>query len=214
MKKENVKKIGILSIILCILSIILIFVLKAENNLTDSISYKGKKYICLEYNMDIFTYNFNSNDYYEEDIIHPILHDKWDMVYFNGDLFIEEESIKAAKVYYSNDKNYEWFIVFDENDSQITIPIELTEEEIKYIYNMDNMKKTETMTFEEIKMFANITKISKDKKVFSLISLANYKGSWYWKTEIMTDDKAIDEEYIIKLPESLNNKISMIIKDY
>lgn len=214
MKKENVKKIGILSIILCILSIILIFILKAENNLTDSISYRGKKYICLEYNMDIFTYNFNSNDYYEEDIIHPILHDKWDMVYFNGDLFIEEESIKAAKVYYSNDKNYEWFIVFDENDSQITIPIELTEEEIKYIYNMDNMKKTETMTFEEIKMFVNITKISKDKKVFSLISLANYKGSWYWKTEIMTDDKAIDEEYIIKLPESLNNKISMIIKDY
>lgn len=214
MKKENVKKIGILSIILCILSIILIFILKAENNLTDSISYRGKKYICLEYNMDIFTYNFNSNDYYEEDIIHPILHDKWDMVYFNGDLFIEEESIKAAKVYYSNDKNYEWFIVFDENDSQITIPIELTEEEIKYIYNMDNMKKTETMTFEEIKMFADITKISKDKKVFSLISLANYKGSWYWKTEIMTDDKAIDEEYIIKLPESLNNKISMIIKDY
>ena len=65
------------------------------------------------------------------------------------------------------------------------------------------------MVFDDIEMFADITKISKDKTIFALISLARVDKTWYWKTESMTDD---DQEYIIKLPESLNNKILEALK--
>ena len=65
------------------------------------------------------------------------------------------------------------------------------------------------MVFDDIEMFADITKISKDKTIFALISLARVNHTWYWKTEIMTDD---DREYIIEVPETLNSKLNDILK--
>ena len=48
--------------------------------------------------------------------------------------------------------------------------------------------------------------------VSALITLAYYKNSWYWKTEIIDVTKENDPEYVIKLPNSLNNKISDLLK--
>jgi hypothetical protein len=177
---------------------------KIETVYRDTITYNDKEYFYLETNTDIFTYFYNSNSYYEEDMIHKIPHNKWDLVFLEGDLFITEEQLSEAIDYYSNDRNYTWFVTTEYNDTEIIFPIDINEKELKYIYNMDNMKKKETMTFDDIEQFANITKISKDQTMFAVISLAKYKNNWYWKTEIMDDN---DREYIIKLPSSLNQKI-------
>ena len=199
------KKIFNKNIVVLLLSfIVIICLMLKQESFKDTISYKGKTYVNLEYNMDIFTYGFNSNEYYEEDIIHPIKHKKWDAVYFDGDLYILDKQVKEAKKYYKDDNNYEWFIVFDINDEEIKKSISISKEELKYLYDIENKSRKETMKFDDIKGFASIKKISKDNTVYALISLANYKDSWYYKTEVMNDN---DEEYIIDLPESLNQKI-------
>ncbi|MBQ9072742.1 MAG: hypothetical protein IJY25_06255 [Bacilli bacterium] len=214
-KKFNRSVIIILIVFILILvgCIMLVVAKKESKNLSDTVSYKGKTYVNLEYNTDIFTYGFNSNDYYEEDMIHHITHDKWDIVYFNGDLFVLDKQVDEAIKYYSNDNNYEWFIIFDKDESEIKVPIYISKEELKYLYNMENMEKNETMKFEEIKQFASITKISKDKLVYSIISLAYYKDSWYWKTEIIDDNQEDNYEYVIILPDTLNKKIFDLARD-
>ena len=72
-----------------------------------------------------------------------------------------------------------------------------------------NSMSEKTMTFDDIKKFVDIVKVSKDGFMEAIINTVNYKDSWYWKTEIMTDN---DEEYIIPLTDSLNNKINNLVK--
>ena len=193
-------------------SLLFLFIKSSNNNdYVDTISYKGKTYIYLEYNMDIFYYDFNSNNYYEEDIIHPIKHKKWDMVYFNGDLFVYEKEAEEAKKYYSKDNNYEWFIDIDIDDYEYSYPIIISQEELNYLYDMDNMKKNQTILFEDIEMFGTLKKISKDQTISSILSLARYNNYWYWKTEIIDDTKEAYYEYVIKLPKTLNTKINKIV---
>ena len=204
MKKQLFKGLIILAFIILV---ILFFLIKNNNQFRDTITYKGKTYVLLEYNMEIFTYHFNRNDYYEEDIIHPVSSDKWDIIYFNGDLYILDSQIKKATEYYSNDKNYKWFVVFDD-EYEKKIPISINKEELDYLYQLESIEKKQTMTFDDIKQFSNIVKESEDGLVKALIDLVHYEDSWYWKSEIMTDD---DKEYIIKLPDSLSNKIFSLL---
>lgn len=214
MKKINLKKyitnkitFIVLITVIAVLSIILMIINKEPN--LDTVKYKDKTYYLLEYNQDVFTYNFYYNDYLEEELVQPIEHDKWDIVYLDGDLFLPRDEVKKATEYYSDDKNYDWFIIIEKDDTETIIPLTITKEEIEFIYDLDNKERKETMVFDDIEMFADITKISKDKTIFALISLARVDKTWYWKTESMTDD---DQEYIIKLPESLNNKINEALK--
>jgi len=200
MKKKCFLGLIVLIIIIIILSIIFI----NNNKFKDTVKYEGKTYVLLEYNTDIFTYDFNMNNYYEEDIIHPINHNNWDVVYFNGDLFVLDSQVNKAIKYYREDKNYDWFIVFETEDLEIKKSINITKNELKYLYNIESIKKNQTIKFEDIKQFADIVKVSKDGFIKALINLVHYKDSWYWKTEIMTDN---DEEYIIEIPSSLNDKI-------
>lgn len=202
------KRIGIVSIVIILFFLVFFLIFKNDNKYKDTVKYKGKTYVYLEYNADIFTYNYNGNDYLEEDIIHPIKHDKWNMVYFNGDLFVIKKQVKEAIAYYADDKNYEWFFVTEDDDTQIIKPIHLTEEELEFIYSMDTLERDETILFSDIKLFGDITKVSKDKTITSLISLAYYKDNWYWKSEVMKDD---DYEYAVKLPDSLNDKIKNLM---
>lgn len=204
MKKQLFK---VLIILVFIILVILFFLIKDNNQFRDAITYKGKTYVLLEYNMEIFTYHFNRNDYFEVDIIHPVFHNKWDIVYFNGDLYILDSQIKRATEYYSNDKNYNWFIVFDD-EYEKKIPISINKEELEYLYKLESIEKKQIMTFDDIKQFSNIVKESEDGLVKALIDLVHYEDSWYWKSEIMTDD---DKEYIIKLPDSLSNKIFSLL---
>ena len=214
MKKINLKKyitnkitFIVLITVIAVLSIILMIINKEPN--LDTVKYKDKTYYLLKYNQDVFTYNFYYNDYLEEELVQPIKHEKWDIVYLDGDLFLPRDEVKKATEYYSDDKNYDWFIIIEKDDTETIIPLTITKEEIEFIYDLDNKERKETMVFDDIEMFADITKISKDKTIFALISLARVDKTWYWKTESMTDD---DQEYIIKLPESLNNKINEALK--
>ena len=214
MKKINLKKyltskitFVVLIALIAIISIVLILINKEPN--LDTVKYKDKTYYLLEYNQDVFTYNFYYNDYLKEELVQPIEHDKWDIVYLNGDLFLPKNEVKKATEDYSDDKNYDWFIIIEKDDTETIIPLTITEEELEYIYDLDNKERKETMVFEDIEMFADITKISKDKTIFALISLARVDHTWYWKTEIMTDD---DREYIIEVPETLNSKLNDILK--
>lgn len=204
MKKQLFKVLVILAFIILF---IVFFLIKNNNQFRDTITYKGKTYVLLEYNADIFAYHFNSNNYYEEDIIHPVFHNKWDIIYFNGDLYILDSQIKKATEYYSNDKNYKWFVVFDD-EYEKKIPISINKEELEYLYKLETIEKKQTMTFDDIKQFSNIAKKSEDGLVKALIDLVHYEDSWYWKSEIMTND---DKEYIIKIPDSLSNKIFSLL---
>ena len=73
------KKVVVILFILII--VILSFLFIKDDN--ETIIYKNKTYKLLEYNSDVFTYNFNNskNRYLEVDVIHPIKHDKFDIVY-------------------------------------------------------------------------------------------------------------------------------------
>ena len=200
------KKVVVILFILII--VILSFLFIKDDN--ETIIYKNKTYKLLEYNSDVFTYNFNNskNRYLEVDVIHPIKHDKFDIVYFNGDLFVLDKQVDSAIKYYSNDKNYNWYVVFDIDDEIIRKDILLSKEDIKYLYKLEDAKKSKTIVFDDINMFCDIVKISKDGIVQGLIVLAKVDDNWYYKTEVMTDD---DQEYVIKLSNSLSEKINDLI---
>lgn len=176
---------------------------------SDALQYQGKTYVNLEYPMNIFTYYFYTDQYFEEDIIYPIPHERWDMISFGGDLFVYEAQLEEAIAYYADDENYDWFVVFDEEDTERSCSLSLTTEELNYLYEMDAMDftLTETMSFDDIIQFASIQKRSKDHTVYALISLAYCRDSWYWKTEIMEDDPESNKEYMVILPDSLNEKL-------
>lgn len=191
-----------------------LFVLKKEQDKDrDTIKYNGKTYVYLEYNMDIFNYDFISNNYYEIDMIHPINHERWDMVYFNGDLFVVEDQVEKAISYYSNDKNYDWVFVLDFGYEEKEYPISIRRKDLKYIYKMDDMKKRNSLLFDEIEKMGSLKKISKDNTIYASIGLAYNEGYWYWRSEIIDDSKENDPEFVIKLPLSLNNKINSLIEE-
>ena len=202
------KKLVVLMLIISFILVVLFIVLKSSNNV-DSVRYNKKTYTLLEYNMDVFTYNHNSNNYYEEDIIHPISHKKWDVVYFNGDLFVLDKQNKDAKKYYADDKNYDWYIVFDNEDKLTKKSVSLSKKEISSLYNLEYAKKATTITFDDIDMFADVLKVSKDGLVQAIIVLAQVEGTWYYKTEIMTND---DKEYVVKISTSLDKKINNLLE--
>lgn len=198
----------IIPLILIVFLLTISILITDNNKYKDTITYKGKTYELLEHNMDIFTYFYNSNTYLEEDKIHKVSHNKWDILYFNGDLFVLDKQVKKVTKYYQDDKNYNWFITYERDDLQIEKEINLTKKELDYLYNIESIKKEQTMTFDDIKQFVDIEKVSKDNLIKGRTNFVNYQDSFYWKTEIMTDD---DREYIIKLPESINNKIFSLI---
>lgn len=198
----------IIPLILIVFLLTISILITDNNKYKDTITYKGKTYELLEHNMDIFTYFYNSNTYLEEDKIHKVSHNKWDILYFNGDLFVLDKQVKKTTKYYQDDKNYNWFITYERDDLLIEKEIDLTKKELDYLYNIESIKKEQTMTFDDIKQFVDIEKVSKDNLIKGRTNFVNYQDSFYWKTEIMTDD---DREYIIKLPESINNKIFSLI---
>ena len=205
---KNKIKIFIVVIIILLVSIILIINIKSEFNYT--ITYNGKTYVYLETNMDIFNYEFNNynNEYYEVDVISEIPHDKWDMIYLDGDLFVYEKQVKKAIEYYKDDNNYEWSVIIEEDEIENDFPVLISDNELKYLYNMDNIKREETMLFEEIEKFGTLKKTSRDKTIYASICLAYFKDYWYYRTSTIDINKENDPEYVIKLPESLNKKIN------
>ena len=93
----------IIPLILIVFLLTISILITDNNKYKDTITYKGKTYELLEHNMDIFTYFYNSNTYLEEDKIHKVSHNKWDILYFNGDLFVLDKQVKKTTKYYQDD---------------------------------------------------------------------------------------------------------------
>ena len=207
MKKDMLINFSVVFIILIIYGFIAKMIDIRTKDYEDVINYKGNTYMLLEYNMDIFTYGNNRTYEYVEDEILPVEHDKWDIVFCSGDFFVLDKHIEEATKYYANDDNYEWYFMYEEDEENVKVPINIDKESIEYLYNLDKMERKVAISFDEIEMFGDIVKVSKDGFIQGIISLVKYKESWYWKTEVMTDD---DREYIIPISESLNKKMKII----
>lgn len=201
--------VGIIVFVVFLLIFLSFYLLKKESHI-DGIKYKGKIYQLLEFKNDIFTYSFNSNEYYEQDEIHEIDHEKWDVIYFDGDLYILDSQVSNAVKYYSLDNNYNWSISFDNAEDEMKFPLNLNIKEMQNLYQLDDVPKNNAIFFEEIELFGSIVKESNDGFVFGIISLAKYQDNWHWKTEIMTED---NKEYMVNLLPSLNKKINKIYQD-
>ena len=109
LNRKNVMLIIVLFVVFC-LALFIAFSSSHKYDFEDVVKYKGKTYGLLEYNGDIFTYNYNGNEYLEEEKIHVIKHDKWKVVYLDGDLFIleeDEEAVCVAVVVKYDDKTCE-----------------------------------------------------------------------------------------------------------
>lgn len=182
---------------------------KEQEGAIDKLTYEGKEYALIEYNSDIFNYDLTMGGDYEEDEIHAIKHDKWDIIYYNGDLFALKSDLEEVNAYYRDDKNYNWWVrVEDINlETQYTRKLSPAAEEIEYLYAMDEMERDETIFFEEINQFATFAKTSKDGLITATIELVWHNNYWYWRSEIIDESREGWPEYIFKLPESLNERI-------
>ena len=178
----------------------------------ETITYENEKYVLLEYNQDILYYDFrNINDqYFEVEEISPIEECKWDMIWVEGDLFVEEADYKEAQEYYSDEANYEWYVTVEDEAEDKTYTVTLSEEDISYIYDMESLEKEISFYYEEIETFGTLGKISKDQIIDARTSIVRCNGTWYWNTETIDENKEKDGEYpefVKELPESLTKQI-------
>lgn len=178
----------------------------------DTVNYEGRTYIYLECNEDIFYYDLNVSTYLEEDIIHPIPSETWDVVYYNGNVFILDSDLQNAKAYYGDDSNYEWSVEIDSTDSEdiYTYPLSVSADELEVIYGFEDAEKDTTLLFDEMEKFAMLKKTSADGLICASISLACYDGAWYYRSEVIDEQQEGWPEYVYKLPNGLNEQILAI----
>lgn len=174
----------------------------------ETIEYKGKEYVFLEYKPDGFVYDYISDEIFEVEKTYEVKVGKWDAIYSDGDIFVIKSQSNEAIKYYYDDNNYSWYFVLDNEDSEEEYKVTLTKEEREYLYTLDSMKKEKTIAFDDIENFGSIKKLSKDKSIYGIITVAKGKDTWYWKSEVMMDDA---NEYVVPLPDSLNKKIEKVI---
>ena len=201
------KKYIISIIILLLVLITAIYAYNYKSFKNNEIIYKLNKYIYLDFKEDIFYYYYNNTEYLEEDYILEIKDNNWKYIYHNEDLYIRKKDYKEAKEYYDNDKNYSYYLNIEDEYTSTTYPIEIYNDEHQKIYNMNNIINKDTLKFEDIEKHGSLTKKSKDGKITGIISLAYVKNNWYYRTEIMNDS---DEEYVVKLPNTLNKRLNDI----
>ncbi len=181
-----------------------------QKNETETITYEGNTYVLIEYPMNIFNYGLSKAGNYEEDEIYKIEHDKWDIIYCSGDLFALKDDLDAVNSYYGDDKNYNWWVRIENVDLDVekTFEISLHEDELDFLYNIEDLKRDETIFFEEIEKFATLAKTSKDGFITATTELTWHNDAWYWRSEIIDEKTDGWPEFIFKLPESLSDKIS------
>lgn len=188
------------------------FIPEAEEDeyiVPETLSYQGQTYVYLGYKEDIFYYDLNTSTYYEEDIIYSIPNEKWNIAYYNGDLFVLEGEREDARAYYADDVNYTWSVEIDSEDFEdvCSYPLSISEEELMCIYSFEDAEKDDTLSFDSIEIFGTLKKTSVDGFICGSTSLAFYNGSWYWRSEIIDESQEGWPEYVCRLPEKLNNQI-------
>ncbi len=186
-----------------------IFTVEKEEEFSDTITYDDKTYELLEYPEDIFRYSYYTEEYPEHDLFH-VSNEYRDAVYKSENLYIEKSEIEDAILYYADDENYSWFVSVNHPDyeDERTYAIDITEEDLDYIYSMEDMEKEMTVFFDRIEIFGTLKKISRDGLVCASADLYYINSAWYWNSgEIDTDTEGWPE-YAIPLPESLSAQIN------
>lgn len=205
--KKNISITGIIIIIICIIAAVSLFILPN----TDKLEYEGKTYSCLEYPADIFYYDLKACMEFDIDEIYSIDAGEWDMIYHSGDVYCCRGDYREASRYYNNHENYDWFVVIETEDEENIYPVSLLEEDFEYIQHIEDEEKEISIFFDEIENMGSLIKVSKDGVIQGTTSLAEYKGEWYWRTEIINENREQNgewPEYIIKLPDELNRSIN------
>ena len=184
----------------------------------DEIKYEGKEYSITEYPSNVFSYDYNGNSHYdveEVDGIYPIDSPNWDMIWNDGNLYCDKEYAAEANAFYADDENYVWYLLIDydvEDKEGYSVDIELTADELAYVYNIEDKEKNLAVFFDELEKTASVFKISNDGVVRGTLSIGKYKGEWYWRSELIDESRESDgtwPEYIQPLPESLSDKICL-----
>lgn len=214
---------GINKRLVCVFMLMLTLVLLAgcgikEQASGDEVKYEGKEYSIIEYPANVFSYDYNGNSHYdieEVDGIYPIDSPNWDMIWNDGKLYCDKKYAAEANEFYYDDENYVWYLLIDHDveDNEIySVDIELTADELEYVYNIDDKEKDLAVFFDEFEKTASIFKISNDGVVRGTLSIGKYKGEWYWRSEIIDESRESDgtwPEYVQPLPESLSDKICL-----
>jgi hypothetical protein len=180
----------------------------------DAISYKEDTYTYLDFPDDIFRYDLTKGlEDYEEDEFYPVEHEKWNIIFYNGCLFVLSSQAEEAIEYYSDRANYTWsVIVYDPNDDPCgPFPLSVSDEESDFIYAMEDLERDKTLAFDDIENFASLVKISNDGFISGTASLAARDGVWYWRSEIIDDSVEGWPEYVVILPKSIQTQINNYI---
>lgn len=180
----------------------------------DKLEYQGKTYVPVTFSQDIFSCVLGVEGEFETDVTYPIEGAQFDMIHNNGDLYVTEGQAGEAANYYQDDGNYEWEVsVFAEDEAEdLVSPIQITEDELDYIYELDDQEKDLAIYFDEIEQQATLIKTSKDGITRGSIELALYDGQWYWRTEIIDDTQEKDgtwPEYVYPMLESFQSKVKL-----
>ncbi len=206
-RKEKMIRLFVAAIVVCAAAACG-FVFTGQDS--DSISHDGTEYVPLHFSEDIFYYDLNIGIDYEEGVKYSFEGRCGSMLYYDGDIYCEKGRQEETVAYYADDGNYEWQITVETEDSEQTYRLELTDEELIYLYGMEDMKKEFALYFEDIEKFGTLAKISKDGLIEGVTELGYYNGSWYWRSEIIDENREKDgtwPEYMQKLPATMIEKI-------
>ena len=176
---------------------------------TDTLQYEGETYKYLQFPGNIFYYGLWGSVECEEDETVPVPHDRWKLVYREGDLFVAQSQWDAAVADYGNDENYTWSVlIYDpETDEPYTVPITVKSEDLAFLYGMEDMKKDTTLFFDDIQLFGSLVKLHEDGLISARVTLAYAEGTWYWRSETIDDSVEGWPEYVVKLPDNMTRQI-------
>ena len=135
-----------------ILNILLTGCSKENMENCNVVNFEGKEYESLEYpaNEFYYAYNGNSHDNFEEvDGRYPIDSPQWDMIWNAGDLYCAADRVAEAENYYSNDDNYDWYVIIDTEDDELSYPIDVNDAELENIYKLEEMERKTSLFWEE-----------------------------------------------------------------
>ena len=208
------KKIRIIFLVL-LLNILLIGCSKENMENYNEVNFEGKEYEALKYPANEFHYDYNGNshDNFEEPDGRYSIDSQWNMIWNAGDLYCAADRVEEAENYYSNEDNYDWYIVIDTEDDELYYPIDVNADELESIYKLEEMERKISLFWEEFEAQGSLIKISKDGIVRGTISIVKYDDCWYWKSEVIDESREKDgnwPEYVQLLPKTLDKKIKEV----
>ena len=188
-----------------LLLIVILLLTACSKQYENTYTYQNNNYVLLTYPQDSYTYYFDV-EYEEENELVKIEHLKWEAISIEQDIYIIQDQYEQAFNYYNQDQNYDYYLIIDD-ESKKTITFH--DEERLELMNMNKQSYNHSIVFEDIDLFVDVIKVSKDQNVKGILNLVLCDDQFYYKSEIMSED---DREYVIALSSSLNQKLLNVIK--